>query len=354
LPNEAKCISTVEKSSKALSFKKPNIRISISGNLPSRRFSAALDSVGGYWQPKYSAAEGTHGRSRATAGAHRCAIVHGSNAATQDKEDTVHPSPLNITLIGFGAIGRAVFQRATAQSGLRIRHVVVRPAQIAAVQGQLGDAAQACVAVPADAKLVLECAGHGAITDHVLPALIQGVECAVLSIGALCQPGLAEQLAAAAQGGGTQLHLLGGAIGGIDALAAARFGGLMQVSYTGRKPVAGWRGTPAEQVVNLDALSEATVILQGSAREAACLYPKNANVAAMVALAGLGLDQTRVRLIADPQVTANVHEIDAVGDFGELHLVLRGKPLADNPKTSALTVLCALRFLHNRVAALTL
>jgi aspartate dehydrogenase len=266
----------------------------------------------------------------------------------------VHPTPLNITLIGFGAIGRAVYQRVTAQSGLRISHVVVRAAQLGAVEAQLGGATLACVAVPAEAQLVLECAGHGAITEHVLPALGQGVECAVLSIGALCQPGLAEQLAAAAHQGGTQLHLLGGAIGGIDALAAAKLGGLTQVSYTGRKPVSGWRGTPAEQLVDLNGLTEAAVILEGSAREAARLYPKNANVAATVALAGLGLDQTRVRLIADPQVTTNVHEIDAVGDFGELHLVLRGKPLAENPKTSALTVLCALRFLHNRVAALTL
>jgi aspartate dehydrogenase len=259
-----------------------------------------------------------------------------------------------VTLVGFGAIGQSVFERLRGQAAVAITHVVVSQARLVEVQAKLGSAALACSAVPGDTTLLLECAGHSAITQHVLPALSAGIECAVLSIGALSEPGLPEQLVDAAARGGTQVHLLAGAIGGVDAIAAARQAGLREVTYTGRKPPAGWRGTPAEQKVDLSNLREATVILEGTAREAARQYPKNANVAATVAFAGLGLDATRVRLIADPGVSENIHEIDASGAFGELHLTMRGRPLADNPKTSALTVLSALRFLHNRVSALTM
>lgn len=264
------------------------------------------------------------------------------------------PRPeLKLTLVGYGAIGRSIHQRLQGLAGLRLGHVVVRESRVAETQAQLGNTAIACSAVPADTDLVLECAGHSALSAHVLPALNRGVECAVLSVGALSEPGLPEQLADAAQRGGTQVHLLAGAIGGIDAIAAARLAGLDSVTYTGRKPPAGWRGTPAESVVDLGAISQPTVILEASAREAARLYPKNANVAATLSLAGLGLDATRVRLIADPGVSDNIHEIDVRGAFGQMQLTMRGKPLADNPKTSALTVLSALRFVHNRVAALT-
>jgi aspartate dehydrogenase len=259
-----------------------------------------------------------------------------------------------LALIGFGAIGRAVYQRMQGHAGVRITHIVVSEDKAAALQAELGPGVTVTYQVPHDTPLVLECAGHTALTDHVLPALQRGTECAVLSIGALSAPGLPEQLQAAAEQGGTQLHVLAGAIGGIDALAAARQAGLDSVTYTGRKPPSGWRGSPAEHIVNLDTLTEPTVILQASAREAARLYPKNANVAATLSLAGLGLDHTQVRLIADPTVTDNIHEIEAHGAFGEMQVRMRGKPLPDNPKTSALTVLSAVRFLHNRAASVTI
>jgi len=258
-----------------------------------------------------------------------------------------------VTLLGFGAIGRAVYRRMAAQSAVRVTHIVVRPDQQALLQAELGSGVHVHSRVPEEASLLLECAGHSALIAHVLPALVRGTECAVLSVGALAEPGLPEQLADAAQRGATQVHLLSGAIGGIDALAAARLAGLSAVSYTGRKPPLSWLGTPAEQAFDLRQITEPTVILQASAREAARLYPKNANVAATVSLAGLGLDATQVRLVADPTVTENIHEMELHGEFGHMSLRMQGKPLADNPKTSALTVLSAVRFLNNRVNALT-
>lgn len=267
---------------------------------------------------------------------------------------TPTPTPTRIALVGCGAIGTSVLQLLHGDPALKVVAVVVPADAIAAAQKAAPDA-QVGSAVPADGiDLVVETAGHAAIEQHVLPALARGLPCVVASVGALSATGLAEKLEAAAVAGSTQVQLIPGAIGAIDALAAARIGGLDSVRYTGRKPPLAWKGTPAEQGRDLGALAHETVIFEGSAREAALLYPKNANVAATVSLAGLGLDRTMVRLIADPATAENVHTVEAEGAFGSFELTMRNKPLAANPKTSALTVYSAVRALRNRVAPLAI
>jgi aspartate dehydrogenase len=267
-------------------------------------------------------------------------------------------SVLRIALIGCGAIGTAALELLREDATLSVAAIVVPAdafASARAVAQRLAPGAQVVSSVPAEGiGLVVEAAGHAAIEAHVLPALQRGTPCIVASVGALSAKGLAEQLEAAAVAGNTQVQLIAGAIGAIDALAAARIGGLDSVRYTGRKPPHAWKGTPAEQGRDLGALTSETVIFEGSAREAASLYPKNANVAATVSLAGLGLDRTRVRLIADPAVIENVHTVEAEGAFGDFALTMRNKPLAANPKTSALTVYSAVRALRNRVAAIAI
>ncbi len=276
------------------------------------------------------------------------------NLRSRAVEMPLHAAPLlNVCIIGYGAIGQAIAAKLNVHPRMRISHVVVRETRVAQVQAQLPTGVLAVNRVPEEAQLVLECAGHSALHDHVLPALARGVDCAVLSVGALAEIGLPQALADAAKIGGAQLHLLPGAIGGIDAIAAAKQAGLTQVRYTGRKPPLAWKGTPAEKLFDLQALADtaqSAIIFEATARKAAAQYPKNANVAATISLAGLGLDATQVRLIADGTCTENVHEIEAEGAFGKMKLEIRNQPLPDNPKTSMLTVLSALRFLEQRVA----
>lgn len=266
---------------------------------------------------------------------------------------------LRIAMIGCGAIGAGVLELLQGDTDLVVDRVVLPAGAHPQAECALARHAPRARLVtrlgagdPID--LAVECAGHAAIEEHVIPALERGIPCLVASVGALSAPGMAPKLEAAAQRGGTQVQLLSGAIGGIDALSAARVGGLDSVVYTGRKPPQAWKGTPAERACDLDALTSACCIFDGSAEQAAQLYPRNANVAATLSLAGLGLQRTRVKLFADPAVTENVHHVEARGAFGSLEVTLRGKPLAANPKTSALTVYSVVRALANRGRALAI
>ncbi len=264
-----------------------------------------------------------------------------------------------IALVGFGAIGHAVFDLVADDTRLEINQVIVPAELVQQVKDELAQRTDAASVAVSDhvslnerPDLIVECAGHSAIETHVLPGLEAGIPCMVVSIGALSAPGLPEKLEAAAKAGNTQVHLLSGAIGGIDALAAARVAGLDEVTYIGRKPPLGWLGTPAEEKLDLHNLTEKAMFFEGSARDAARLFPKNANVAATLSLAGVGLDNTKVQLYADPTVSENIHYYEAQGAFGFMGVTLKGKPLPSNPKTSALTVYSVVRALKNRVQPL--
>jgi aspartate dehydrogenase len=264
----------------------------------------------------------------------------------------------SVGLIGYGGIARDVVSalRGT-ENGIEIAGALCR----------LGRVDKACAALPGiqivesldallacDPEIVAEVAGQKAVAEYGADVLLRRVDLLVISIGALAERKLLDALKEAALEGGSRILLPAGAIGGIDAIAAMRLSGLNAVRYRSRKPPAAWRGSPAEKVVDLDKLAARTVLYRGTAGEAALLYPQNANVAAAVALAGLGFDATEVELVADPQAPGNVHEIEAEGAAGHFAIQLQGRPSRTNPKTSALAALSVARALINLDATIVI
>ncbi|MGM0562565.1 MAG: aspartate dehydrogenase [Pseudomonadota bacterium] len=258
----------------------------------------------------------------------------------------------NIGLIGFGGIGRALLDNLKhLETPDRVVSILVRPQYVDGLRAEfvgdcrfVGDLNEFVKRSP---TLVVECAGSAALNDYGAPLLRQGIDLVAASSGALVDPALYETLTKAARSGQGRLMVPSGAIGAIDALAAMALAGLKSVTYRGIKPVAAWKGTAAEEHCNLDRLSSAQVFFQGNARKAASLFPKNANVAAIVGLAGLGLDSTQVELIADPGAQSNIHEINAEGSTGSLELRMSGVASTSNARTSALTVFSLLDAVQN-------
>lgn len=247
-----------------------------------------------------------------------------------------------IAVIGLGAIGQRVLGS--------LRSSILPAGEFAAVRrsGAVGTV-EAAAGLPVftdiaalhawKPRLAVECAGH-AVVAGVVPGLLRaGVDVIVASLGALADEALRTELNAAARTGGGHLFTVAGAIGGLDALYAACAAGIHSVRYGGRKPPVAWAGTPAERICDLTALTKPTPIFEGNAATAARLYPKNANVTAAVALAGVGFEETAVTLIADPLSPQIVHELDVTGAFGHFSIRLENNPLPDNPRTSWLAAL---------------
>ncbi|MFK7875778.1 MAG: aspartate dehydrogenase [Paracoccaceae bacterium] len=257
---------------------------------------------------------------------------------------------MKTAIIGRGAIATFVRESVT-KGGVEVGALIVRPGKEGPDDQGLAQVS-AIADLPPGIDLVVDCAGHEGLRAHGIAALEAGHDVLTVSIGALADSNLMDSLTAAAVKGGGQLHLASGAIGALDALRAARAGGLACVKYTGRKPPMGWKGSPAEERLDLAGLTQAKVHFLGSAREAALAYPKNANVAAAVALASLGFDDTIVELIADPSVTANIHQIEASGDFGEMTFSVSGTSLPDNPRSSALAAMSVVAALLEQQSAI--
>jgi len=267
------------------------------------------------------------------------------------------PARVRVALIGYGAIGRVVADALLNIDGLVLVGLLVRddsPKRAAAeARPAVMVTTRAEELLANSPQIVVECAGHGGLHMHAEALLRGGADLLIASVGALADASLEGRLRNAAAEGGSRMLIPAGAMAGLDALGAARMAGLDRVDYTGCKAPVAWRGTRAERLIDLDRVNTQTVFFEGSARQAALAFPQNANVVAAVALAGLGFDRTRVRLVVDPGEARNQHRFTASGAFGELSATVIAETLSSNPKTSILAPWSLVRALQNLVATVS-
>ncbi|MET4577043.1 aspartate dehydrogenase [Ottowia thiooxydans] len=264
----------------------------------------------------------------------------------------------SIALIGYGGTAQTVVQELVKEMGTtRSIHVVVRPGKVEQYNAMVPPGVHVIDhldLLPDHVGLVIETAGHAAVSMYGRLVLSQGRDFGLISSGALADETLLKQLRAAAHESGKRLLVFNGAMAAMDALTSAKAAGLQTVCYTGIKPARAWEGTPAAEQFDLSTLTGPTVIFEGSAREVALAYPKNANVAATVALAGIGMEKTSVRLIADPDALVNRHRLDGTSPLGRFEFETEALPSASNPKTSSSTAYSIVAYLRGGPNALRL
>lgn len=264
--------------------------------------------------------------------------------------------PLRLAIAGLGAIGLAVARRVDqgAVPGMTLTAVAARDREKARRNlAGLNKMPEICglAELAGLADVVLECAPAAVFRALAEPALAQGRSLVTLSVGALLQH---MDLVDLAQKNGGRIIVPTGALIGLDAVRAAAQGEIKSVRLETRKPPRGLAGAPylADNNISLEGITQAQRIFAGSAREAAKGFPANVNVAAALALAGIGPDQTTVEIWADPTVTRNKHSITVSSDSADFTMAIQNIPSAENPRTGRITALSALASLQRLTAPL--
>lgn len=191
---------------------------------------------------------------------------------------------------------------------------------------------------------VVEAASHDAVREYAAPLLERGIAVIVLSGGALCDDALRASLERLAAEKRAMLYVPSGGIGGLDALKAVCAAGADEVEIAVTKPPAAWKDIPyVERLgLDLDRLAGATTLFEGSAREGVPHFPANVNIAAVLSMAGVGFDRTRLKVVADPALRFNTHYINIRGRTGAISIKFESVPSPENPKTAMLACYSAL------------
>jgi aspartate dehydrogenase len=264
---------------------------------------------------------------------------------------------LRVAIGGFGAIGKVVARRLDQGiEGLVLAAVAAR--DVTRAEAAVAGFMRLVPVVPLlrlweNADVIVECAPAAVLRELAEPALRNGRIVMVLSCGALLDN---FDLVELARRNGGRILVPSGALLGLDAVTAAAEGGITSVNMITKKPPEGLLGAPYLEAHDLDitGLAEPRRVFSGTAREAARGFPANVNVAAALALAGIGPDRTTIEIWADPTVTRNIHRIEVEATAARLSMQIENVPSDDNPRTGRLTALSVIAALKKLVSPLAI
>jgi aspartate dehydrogenase len=200
-----------------------------------------------------------------------------------------------------------------------------------------------------EVDLVVEAASQAAVTGYAIKVLEAGKDLMVMSVGALADEKLLQKMMETAERKQRKVYIPSGAILGIDGIRAAKLAGIDEVVLTTRKPAMtlAYSSYIKERRIDLGKLREPMVVFEGPAKEAVKAFPASVNVAATLSLSGIGFERTKVRIVADPTLDRNIHEVHIKSKGGEFFTQAKNLPSPDNPKTSYLAALSAVQTLAN-------
>lgn len=189
----------------------------------------------------------------------------------------------------------------------------------------------------AKSELVIEAVSPSIVRSLLQKCIEKKKHLMVMSVGGIIQNmELLDKLTA-------RLFIPSGAICGIDGVKAAGIETITSATITSTKSPKSLEGAPyiIDKKIDLGKITKKTTIFEGSALEAIKGFPKNVNVSAVLSLAGIGAEKTKVKVVCDPDIKTNMHEIEVIGSFGRLRTITENVKSPLNPKTSHLAVLSA-------------
>jgi aspartate dehydrogenase len=196
--------------------------------------------------------------------------------------------------------------------------------------------------------IIIECASKDAVREYGKKIIESKKDLIVLSVGAFSDKEYLSELQNLSNLNNTRILIPTGAIAGLDSIRSVKKY-LESLTITTTKHPKSFVGAPFfnKSKIKLEDISKKTVLYEGNAITAIEFFPANVNVAVSIALAGIGLEKTQVKIIADPTMSVNKHEILGKGSFGEIHIIVQNIPSPTNPKTSYLASLSAIECLRS-------